>query len=45
MLEKSLTSNSDRIIYDLEDSVPPSAKDKDSARQRLNAFFTVRLHS
>ncbi|KAI0345718.1 beta subunit of citrate lyase [Trametopsis cervina] len=35
MLQKSLTSDSDTIIYDLEDSVPSSAADKDSARSRL----------
>ncbi|KAH7926465.1 citrate lyase beta subunit [Leucogyrophana mollusca] len=40
MLEKSLTTESDIIIYDLEDSVPPSAFDKESARQRLSIFLS-----
>ncbi|KZT28862.1 citrate lyase beta subunit [Neolentinus lepideus HHB14362 ss-1] len=39
MLEKSLTNNSDMIIYDLEDSVPPSAEDKSAARHRLVSFI------
>ncbi|KAH9950562.1 citrate lyase beta subunit [Amylocystis lapponica] len=39
MLEKSLSTNSDVIIYDLEDSVPPSAADKTSARVRLQKFM------
>ncbi|EMD39982.1 hypothetical protein CERSUDRAFT_150852 [Gelatoporia subvermispora B] len=39
MLQKSLSTNTDVIIYDLEDSVPPS--DKGSARERLRTF----LHS
>lgn len=40
MLDKSLSTSSDVIIYDLEDSVPPSAYDKDSARQRLSTFLS-----
>ncbi|KAJ6512082.1 citrate lyase beta subunit [Mycena vitilis] len=39
MLEKSLSSDSDMVIYDLEDSVPPSAADKTSSRARLSAFL------
>ncbi|KAJ6557292.1 citrate lyase beta subunit [Mycena vulgaris] len=39
MLEKSLSTNSDMIIYDLEDSVPPSAVDKATSRARLSAFL------
>jgi citrate lyase beta subunit len=27
------------IIYDLEDSIPPSKEDKDTARARLSAFI------
>jgi citrate lyase beta subunit len=45
MLEKSLTTTSDVIIYDLEDSIPPGPSDKDTARQRLKIFLTVRLDS
>ena len=41
MLEKSLTTKSDMIIYDLEDSVSPSPSDKASARNRLQKFLTV----
>ena len=41
MLEKSLTTPSDVIIYDLEDSVPPSPADKTSARARLAHFLSV----
>jgi hypothetical protein len=41
MLEKSLTTGSDVIIYDLEDSVPPCVKDKETARQRLKDFLGV----
>lgn len=41
MLEKSLTSNSDMIIYDLEDSVSPSPTDKANARNRLTGFLNV----
>ncbi|KAG1822513.1 citrate lyase beta subunit [Suillus subaureus] len=40
MLDKSLSTPSDVIIYDLEDSVPPSPHDKDSARQRLCTFLS-----
>lgn len=40
MLDKSLSTPSDIIIYDLEDSVPPSPHDKDSARQRLSTFLS-----
>ncbi|TFK74758.1 beta subunit of citrate lyase [Pluteus cervinus] len=43
MLQKSLTSSSDVIIYDLEDSVPPSAKDKEGARERLIGFLQSSL--
>ncbi|KAJ7212309.1 citrate lyase beta subunit [Mycena pura] len=39
MLEKSLITNSDIIIYDLEDSVPPAEADKLAARARLAAFL------
>ncbi|KAI0086589.1 Pyruvate/Phosphoenolpyruvate kinase-like domain-containing protein [Irpex rosettiformis] len=39
MLRKSLTSDSDVIIYDLEDSVPPSKADKINARNRLARFI------
>ncbi|KAF8630935.1 hypothetical protein AX17_005292 [Amanita inopinata Kibby_2008] len=39
MLEKSLVTNSDMIIYDLEDSVPPSPVDKTNARIRLSNFL------
>ncbi|CCM01879.1 uncharacterized protein FIBRA_03950 [Fibroporia radiculosa] len=40
MLQKSLSTNTDIIIYDLEDSVPPSASDKDNARERLRNLFS-----
>ncbi|EEB95075.1 hypothetical protein MPER_06013 [Moniliophthora perniciosa FA553] len=40
MLEKSTSVNSDVIIYDLEDSVSPSAKDKANARDKLKAFLS-----
>ncbi|KAI0801738.1 Pyruvate/Phosphoenolpyruvate kinase-like domain-containing protein [Irpex lacteus] len=39
MLRKSLTNDSDVIIYDLEDSVPPSPTDKSNARRRLASFL------
>ncbi|EPQ54754.1 beta subunit of citrate lyase [Gloeophyllum trabeum ATCC 11539] len=39
MLHKSTQSNSDVIIYDLEDSVPPSKADKSAARHRLVSFI------
>ncbi|KAI0826860.1 Pyruvate/Phosphoenolpyruvate kinase-like domain-containing protein [Trametes gibbosa] len=43
MLEKSLTTTSDVIIYDLEDSVPPSPADKNGARARLAHFLSTRV--
>ncbi|KAM6494139.1 Pyruvate/Phosphoenolpyruvate kinase-like domain containing protein [Amanita muscaria] len=43
MLDKSLVSNSDVIIYDLEDSVPPSPVDKVNARLRLSNFLFQKL--
>lgn len=42
MLQKSLQTKSDVVIYDLEDSVPPARADKDNARQRLVDFLSVR---
>ncbi|KAI0050360.1 citrate lyase beta subunit [Auriscalpium vulgare] len=39
MLKKSLTTDSDIIIYDLEDSVAPSEADKSDARERLTQFL------
>jgi len=42
MLEKSLTTDSDVIIYDLEDSVPPDPSDKTRARSKLKDFLSVR---
>ncbi|KAH9980198.1 citrate lyase beta subunit [Lactifluus volemus] len=50
MLQKSLVTHSDIIIYDLEDSVAPSEEDKNDARERLTEFLTKsiedeRLHS
>ena len=42
MLEKSLSTPSDVIIYDLEDSVPPSLEHKKNARSRLTDFLSVR---
>ncbi|KDQ62186.1 hypothetical protein JAAARDRAFT_30086 [Jaapia argillacea MUCL 33604] len=41
MLQKSLDNKSDVIIYDLEDSVPPSEKDKSGARERLGPFINA----
>ena len=41
MLQKSLVTKSDVIIYDLEDSVPPTKTDKESARERLVHFLQV----
>ena len=41
MLEKSLTTDSDVIIYDLEDSVPPASASKQAARDRLEGFLKV----
>lgn len=43
MLNKSLVTSSDMIVYDLEDSVPPSPADKDGARNRLSEFIQVCL--
>lgn len=40
MLEKSLSTDSDVIVYDLEDSVAP--KDKEYARQSLVDLLRVR---
>ena len=45
MLRKSLVSDSDVIIYDLEDSVPPSKTDKNNARRRLAQFLEVSLEA
>ncbi|KAF8133992.1 citrate lyase beta subunit [Boletus edulis] len=41
MLEKSLTLGAppDVVIYDLEDSAPPTLHDKKAARQRLSQFL------
>jgi len=39
MLEKSITTGSDVIIYDLEDSVSPVPLDKANARSRLKKFL------
>lgn len=44
MLEKSLTTNSDVIIYDLEDSVPPDPSDKTRARSKLKDFLSKERH-
>ncbi|KAF8073632.1 Pyruvate/Phosphoenolpyruvate kinase-like domain-containing protein [Lyophyllum atratum] len=44
MLEKSLSSTSDMIIYDLEDSISPSPADKKNARNRLTHFLAVVNH-
>jgi len=43
MLQKSLVTGSDVIIYDLEDSVAPSEEGKNDARERLMEFLTARL--
>ena len=40
-LNKSLSTSSDVIIYDLEDSVPPSPADKTAARTQLSDFLLV----
>jgi len=40
MLQKSLVTPSDVIIYDLEDSVAPSEEGKTLARERLTEFLT-----
>ncbi|PPQ77480.1 hypothetical protein CVT25_011350 [Psilocybe cyanescens] len=42
MLQKSITSGSDVIIYDLEDSVSPAPEDKHAARARLQYFLQDR---
>lgn len=42
MLEKSLLTSSDVIIFDLEDSVPPAPASKQAARDRLDEFLKVR---
>ncbi|PPQ66626.1 hypothetical protein CVT26_009387 [Gymnopilus dilepis] len=42
MLQKSLTAGADVIIYDLEDSVPPTPHDKQTARERLRKFLVDR---
>ncbi|KAF8195490.1 Pyruvate/Phosphoenolpyruvate kinase-like domain-containing protein [Pholiota molesta] len=39
MLEKSISTGSDVIIYDLEDSVSPAPEDKLTARTRLKKFL------
>ena len=44
MLEKSITTGSDVIIYDLEDSVSPVPLDKANARGRLKKFLEVRTY-
>ena len=40
MLQKSPSTSTDTIIYDLEDSVAPSEKDKTSAREKLVQFLS-----
>jgi citrate lyase beta subunit len=45
MLRKSLVTDSDVIIYDLEDSIAPSEEDKSEAREQLTEFLTARLLS
>src|ERR1700761_2016385 len=40
MLQKSLKTNADTIIYDLEDSVAPSERDKSTARDKLSTFLS-----
>ena len=40
MLQKSPSTGADTIIYDLEDSVAPSEKDKTSARDKLVQFLS-----
>ena len=44
MLEKSITTGSDVIIYDLEDSVSPVPLEKVNARVRLKKFLGVRTY-
>jgi len=41
MLEKSIGTGSDVLIYDLEDSVSPQSIDKAAARSRLGKFLKV----
>ena len=42
MLEKSITTGADMVIYDLEDSVSPVLSNKANARGRLKKFLGVR---
>ncbi|EKM49597.1 uncharacterized protein PHACADRAFT_214142 [Phanerochaete carnosa HHB-10118-sp] len=42
-LNKSLVTHSDVIVYDLEDSVPPTRANKEGARGRLSLFITDKL--
>jgi citrate lyase beta subunit len=44
MLQKSLGTGADVIVYDLEDSVAPSPEDKANARANLKKFLKVHLH-
>ena len=44
MLQKSLETGADVIVYDLEDSVAPSPEDKANARANLKKFLKVHLH-
>jgi len=41
-LQKSLQTESDVLIYDLEDSISPVPEDKTVARMRLKEFLLVR---
>jgi len=41
-LQKSLLTESDVLIYDLEDSISPAPEDKAAARMRLKEFLLVR---
>lgn len=45
MLNKSLVTQTDVIVYDLEDSIPPTRADKEGARSRLSHFISERLHN
>jgi citrate lyase subunit beta-like protein len=45
MLEKSITTRSDVLIYDLEDSVSPMPLDKANARGKLKKFLEVRTYT
>ncbi|PPR07105.1 hypothetical protein CVT24_010941 [Panaeolus cyanescens] len=45
MLAKSTSLDADVLIYDLEDSVPPSATDKINARLRLKRFLEDNMES